>query len=68
MIRLLGTKNKMLIGFGISSGNVVETIKPFCNGVIFGSGIVERLENDHKDYSRTLNFMKELSDVCKFNS
>lgn len=61
------TKNKMLIGFGISSGKVVETIKPFCDGVIVGSGVVKRLKNDDKDYSQTLSFIKELSEACRIN-
>jgi tryptophan synthase alpha chain len=51
-------KNKMLIGFGISSPGDVKTFSPYCSGVIVGSAIIKSLMND--DYKTTIRKIKEL--------
>ena len=54
------TKNKMLVGFGISNADDVKTFAPFCAGVIVGSAVIKSLMKDDKSYSNTLNLVKEL--------
>lgn len=62
------TKNKMLIGFGISKGEDVKRFAPICDGVIVGSAVIkantEDFENGNMDYSKTLDLVKELSANC----
>lgn len=57
------TNNKMLIGFGISSGKSVEIFKPFCDGVIVGSAVLKALENENYIES-ACKLVNELSDAC----
>ncbi len=59
----LVTKNKMLIGFGISSGKSIEAFKPYCDGVIVGSAVLKALANDNYTES-ACNFVRELSEAC----
>ncbi len=54
------TKNKMLVGFGISNADDVKTFSPYCSGVIVGSAVIKSLMKDDKNYSNTLNLVKEL--------
>ena len=42
-------KNKMLVGFGISSPDDVKTFAPFCSGIIVGSAVIKSLMNDNYD-------------------
>lgn len=56
----LVTKNKMLVGFGISNEEDVKRYLPYCDGVIVGSAIIKSLMNDDKGYSQTLNLVKRL--------
>ena len=51
-------KNKMLVGFGISTPEDVKTFLPYSNGVIVGSVIIKSLMND--DYNTTLKKIEEL--------
>jgi tryptophan synthase alpha chain len=51
-------KNKMLVGFGISTSEDVKTLIPYCSGVIVGSAIIKSLIND--PYSTTLKKITEL--------
>ena len=53
-------KNKMQIGFGISSPERVKDFMPYCDGVIVGSAVLKSLKSDDKKYSRTLSFIKQL--------
>ena len=53
-------KNKMLIGFGISSSDDVKTFSPYCSGVIVGSAVIKSLMEDDKNNSYTLNLVSEL--------
>lgn len=36
-------KNKMLVGFGISSPENIKQISPYCDGVIVGSAVIKKL-------------------------
>lgn len=58
-------KNKMQIGFGISTPEDVKKFSPFCDGVIVGSAIVKSLSNDDENYSKTIELVKELKAACK---
>lgn len=56
----LVTKNKMLVGFGISNEEDVKRYIPYCNGVIVGSAVIKFLMNDDKNYNQTLNLIRAL--------
>ena len=59
-------KNKMLIGFGISKPDDIFKFSPYCDGVIVGSAIIRSLlEETNKNYSKTINFVKTLSNSCQ---
>lgn len=58
------TKNKMQIGFGISSQENIKQFSPYCDGVIVGSAIIGSLANDRDDFSNTLSLVKELKGAC----
>lgn len=58
-------KNKMQIGFGISTGSDVKRFHPYCDGVIVGSAIVKSLGNNKDNYDVTFNLVKELKSACK---
>ena len=60
------TKNKMLVGFGISNADDVKTFSPYCSGVIVGSAVIKSLMKDDKNYSNTLSLVKELKSSLKF--
>jgi tryptophan synthase alpha chain len=51
-------KNKMLVGFGISTPDDVRNFSPYCSGVIVGSAIIKSLMND--DYKTTIKKVGEL--------
>lgn len=57
------TINKMLIGFGISSGKNIESFKPYCDGVIVGSAVLKSLENENYIES-ACKLVNELSQAC----
>lgn len=57
-------KNKMQIGFGISSAEDVKQFSPYCDGVIVGSAIIKSLGNDKDDYSNTIKLVKTLKNAC----
>ena len=54
------SKNKMLVGFGISSGEDAKAFTPYCDGVIVGSAVIKSLVGDDKAYSSTTKLVKEL--------
>jgi tryptophan synthase alpha chain len=57
-------KNKMLIGFGISSPIIIKQLKGHCDGVIIGSAIIRlMLENSHND-SIITDFTANLRNAC----
>lgn len=57
--------NKMQIGFGISTAEDVKKFSPFCDGVIVGSAIVRTLSNDDKNFTKTIELVKELKRAAK---
>lgn len=57
-------KNKMQIGFGISSAKDVKQFSPYCDGVIVGSAIIKSLGDDNNDYSETIELVKNLKAAC----
>jgi tryptophan synthase alpha chain len=54
------SKNKTLVGFGISSSEDAKVFTPYCNGVIVGSAVVKSLASDDKNYSKTIKLVKSL--------
>lgn len=61
-IRASVTKNKMMIGFGISSGEDIKRLAPYCDGVIVGSKIIKSLENT--GIEGTVKLIRDLSSAC----
>ncbi|HSP87746.1 MAG TPA: tryptophan synthase subunit alpha [Ignavibacteriaceae bacterium] len=61
----LVTKNKMLVGFGISNKEDVKRYIPYCDGVIVGSAIIKSLMSDNKNYHQTLTLVRELKLATK---
>jgi len=61
----LVTKNKMLVGFGISNEEDVKRYTPFCDGVIVGSAVIKSLFDDHKNYSQTIELTRKLKSSTK---
>lgn len=62
----LVNKNKLLLGFGISSKEDIYKFKTYCDGFIVGSAVVKSLSNE-KDLSNpesTLNLIKNLREAC----
>ena len=58
-------KNKMQIGFGISSAEDVKRFSPYCDGVIVGSAVVKSLSNSSKNYSETIDLVKKFKSACR---
>ncbi len=56
-------KNKMLIGFGISTPENVRTFLPHCDGVIVGSAVIKKII-ETKTISGIGEFVKSLSKAC----
>ena len=54
------TKNKTLVGFGISSPNDAKKVLPYCDGIIVGSVIIKSLLKEKPPYQKTLNLVSEL--------
>ncbi len=61
----LVTKNKMLVGFGISNEEDVKSYSPYCDGVIVGSAVIKSLMNDDKNYNQTIEIVRRLKDSTK---
>ena len=58
-------KNKMLIGFGISSPGDVKTFEPYCSGVIVGSAVIKSLMNEN--INSTLKLISSLKNALNHN-
>jgi tryptophan synthase alpha chain len=56
-------KNKMLIGFGISSPDDVNILVPYCAGVIVGSAVIKLLMNQGE--ASALGLIKNLKGALK---
>lgn len=57
------TRNKMMVGFGISSASDVKKIKSSCDGVIVASSIIKKI-NAGYDRKKIINYVEELSNAC----
>lgn len=55
-------KNKMLIGFGISSPQDVKRFAPFCDGMIVGSAVIKRLMNSREDALQLIGALRKACD------
>jgi tryptophan synthase alpha chain len=53
-------KNKMLVGFGISTADDVKVISPYCSGIIVGSAVIKSLMNSNNDFKETLELVRNL--------
>jgi tryptophan synthase alpha chain len=58
-------KNKMLIGFGVSGPESIQTVKDLCDGVIVGSSIIKKIINSDGNYEAVFSFVKQLKRACK---
>lgn len=58
------SKNKMMLGFGISSTENINEYRDYTDGFIVGSAIVKNLANYNPDYSYTFDFINKLSKAC----
>ena len=59
------TKNKMQIGFGISSPENVKQFSTYCDGVIVGSAVIKSLQSDDENFSKTLGLVRGLKGACR---
>ena len=50
------------LGFGISSKEVVAQVKEYCDGVIVGSAVVRRLDENRE---KAFEFVKDLKEECE---
>lgn len=57
-------KNKMLVGFGISTADDVKRFSPFCDGVIVGSAVIKSLINSNNNYNDTYKLISSLKTGC----
>ncbi len=58
-------KNKMLIGFGISSPEDVKNLTAYCEGVIVGSAVIKSLM--HQNKVSALSLIKNLKASLKMS-
>lgn len=58
------TKNKMMIGFGISKPEDIKTFSPYCDGVIVGSAVIKSIMNDNTKFEKTKELINSLSKAC----
>ena len=61
----LVTKNKMQIGFGISTPENVKAFSPHCDGIIVGSAVVKKIEED-ETLNELRNLVSSLSNACNY--
>jgi tryptophan synthase alpha chain len=61
----LVTKNKMLVGFGISNEEDAKKYSQFCDGVIVGSAVIKSLMNGSGSYNQTMKLVRKLKEALK---
>ena len=61
----LVTKNKMLVGFGISNKEDAKKYSPFCDGVIVGSAVIKSLMNENGNHNQTVKLVRELKNALR---
>lgn len=59
------SKNKMMLGFGISSPGNIKEYRDYTDGFIVGSAVIKSLGKDDRKFTNTLNLIGELSAACK---
>jgi tryptophan synthase alpha chain len=57
-------RNKMMIGFGISTPDDIRNFSPYCDGVIVGSRIMKSFISGDK-FDKTLEIVSRLSSACR---
>ncbi len=61
-------KNKMMIGFGISTSEDVELVKPYCDGIIIGSALIKLIEANKDNYMEPVrNYIEKIKKACEIN-
>lgn len=60
----LVSKNKMMIGFGISKPEHIKTFSPHCDGVIVASALIKKME-ENASSSSLMEYINSLSEACK---
>jgi tryptophan synthase alpha chain len=58
------SKNKMMIGFGISKPEHIKTFAPHCDGVIVASALIKKME-ENANASSLMEYINSLSEACK---
>ncbi|MDD3224860.1 MAG: tryptophan synthase subunit alpha [Clostridium sp.] len=56
------------IGFGISNAKMAEELKKYCDGIIIGSAIVKKVDNEKDEnsmISEVKDFVRDVKDVLK---
>ncbi len=61
----LVTKNKMLVGFGISNEEDAKRYSQFCDGVIVGSAVIKSLMNENGNHDQTIELVKKLKGALR---
>ena len=61
----LVTKNKMLVGFGISNEEDAKRYSPFCDGVIVGSAVIKSLMNENGSHNQTIELVRKLKKALR---
>lgn len=59
------SKNKMMLGFGISSPENIIEYRDYTDGFIVGSAVIKSLGEDDEEFTNTLKLIGELSKACK---
>jgi len=62
------SRNKMMLGFGISSPENIREYKNYTDGFIVGSAVIKTLGEDDDKFTNTLKLISELSAACKEES
>ena len=60
----LVSKNKMMIGFGISKPEHIKTFAPHYDGVIVASALIKKME-ENASRSSLMDYINSLSEACK---
>ncbi len=57
-------KNKMQVGFGISSRSDIKKIKHTCDGIIVASSVLKKMLSEKTKINEVLNFAGSLAEEC----
>lgn len=57
------TDKPKAIGFGISNGEMVKKLKPYCDGVIIGSAVIKQIMNSKDKEEALLNVESFVKDI-----